>query len=167
MKNNPSESNFPHRENLEQAELVNSYERDDYTTLYRYDTPHVAFESSRDGVVSVTKHVGSWFTSNLEDLKAYVKMREPGGNLVVIRLPTEDLPKYDAGNLPETRELDREEENYIVDKSIHAKTIITIPLKIPTKIETKFTMPDWKTIDSFIDGQLSDANLIQIAKSLS
>lgn len=149
---------------LSSSEFGKIYERKDYTTLYRYENPNEDYDPRREGTTSKEEIIGQWFTENLDDLRAYIKMKQPGGHVVVVRIPTADKAKYDAGNLDITKEMDRETGNFIVPSEIQQETKLVLPLYIEAQNARKFMMGDWKKIDNFVAEELSASNLIRIAR---
>jgi len=148
---NPQLNNrFERKEKLKQL-----YNSNEYASLYRYDTPNTEYDEKREGVISKKEIIGDWFTSNIQDLKDYIKTRSVNGSIIAIRIPVTDLKKYDASILENTKDMDIEKDNYIIPKEIQADSYIEIPLKIETQNPNKFLFKDWQKINDFVDNNIS------------
>ncbi len=141
--------------------LLEIYQDNDYKTLYRYDNPNTAYDDRREGIVSRKELIGSWFTDRIDDLATYIKGRQPGGRILLVRAKKDDMEKYDATKLPETKDMDIEAGNYIIPEDIKTGSGIEIPLTVEGTNPNKFIMKDWVAIDSFISDELSDAAILK------
>jgi len=114
----------------EPRSLVDMYTDPNYITLYRYENPNIPYVPRREGTVSKKGLVGTWFTDNLDDLKAYALMRikgQKGGIFVVVRVKKDDLGNYGATKLPETKDMDIEPGNYIIPEQVRANSRVEMP----------------------------------------
>lgn len=154
-------------EGIEKHEVPkNVYEDPNFVTLYRYENPAVVYDETREGVVSKQEFVGQWYTDKLGDLKTYVRRRRPGGKLVSIRIPSNQLDSYDALKLDETKGMDIEKGNFVVPPDVAQSSRLEMPLTIETSNPNKFLFGDWQKIDKFVDENLSAESLVDKAKSI-
>lgn len=144
---------------------INVYEDPNFVTLYRYENPTVEYDESREGVVSKQEFVGQWYTGNLGDLKTYVRRRRPGGKLVTIRIPSNELDSYDASKLDKTKGMDIEKGNFVVPPDVAQSSRLEMPLTIQTANPNKFLLGDWQKIDNFVDTNMSAESLVQKAQN--
>ena len=140
--------------------LFSLYKNEDYVTLYRYENPETQYDNSREGIVSKKEIIGTWFTTELKDLKDYIKSRPVGGKIITIRIKGDELENYDASKLEETKEMDIEKDNYIIPSEIQQESRIEIPLTIETSNPKKFIFKDWTIIDEFVDENISTSDKI-------
>lgn len=170
MENLPSSNTDKSEEQLknsaEKLSLEQIYSDERFITLYRYENPDTSYDASREEDVLVSKReiVGQWFTDNLGDLRTYMLMRQPGGRIVVVRVPKSHLVTLDAGNRAEARNMDRELGNYIVSPEQQAETRIEIPVGIETKSSKRFRLDEMQKIDEFIGQELSLEALLSHAQ---
>ncbi len=143
--------------------VADVYRDEQYVTLYRYEKPTEAYDERREGDVSKRDLVGTWFTSNLGDLSAYINTRKPGGNIVTVRVPKQDINGYDASKLDATKEMDIEPGNYIVPKEVGQYSRLEIPLLVKPSAPYKFTFKDWGKVRDFVASSLTPENLIRLA----
>lgn len=148
--------------NFAKAEL---YKDPDYISLYRYENPTIPYDEKRDGVISKQGLVGSWFTDNLADLISYTVTRikgKRGGRFVVVRVKREDLEKYDATKLPETRDLDIEQGNYIIPQEVGAGSRVEVEGIFKDSWEDKPNVPftDWNEVADYISQNLTNEAII-------
>lgn len=155
LENLQLNNKFERKEKLKQL-----YHNNEYTSLYRYDTPNTEYDERRENVVSKKEIIGNWFTDNIQDLKDYIKTRSTNGSIITIRIPLADLKKYDALILENTKDMDIEKGNYIVPREIQADSYIKIPLKIETQNPNKFLFKDWQKINDFVDNNISSPEKI-------
>lgn len=155
LENLQLNNKFERKEKLKQL-----YHNNEYTSLYRYDTPNTEYDERRENVVSKKEIIGNWFTDNIQDLKDYIKTRSTNGSIITIRIPLADLKKYDALILENTKDMDIEKGNYIVPREIQADSYIEIPLKIETQNPNKFLFKDWQKINDFVDNNVSSSEKI-------
>ena len=140
--------------------LLEVYEDENYETLFRYENPEIPYDERREGVVSRKDLVGSWFTNNVDDLKTYIKARQPGGKIVAVRVLRSDLEQYDATKLQETKDMDIESGNYIISNELQTGTRMDIPLEVKTANPKKFLMKDWEQINQFVDSNMGRDQLL-------
>lgn len=155
LENLQLNNKFERKEKLKQL-----YHNNEYTSLYRYDTPNTEYDERRENVVSKKEIIGNWFTDNIQDLKDYIKTRSTNGSIITIRIPLADLKKYDALILENTKDMDIEKGNYIVPREIQVDSYIEIPLKIETQNPNKFLFKDWQKINDFVDNNVSSPEKI-------
>ncbi len=155
LENLQLNNKFERKEKLKQL-----YHNNEYTSLYRYDTPNTEYDEKRENVVSKKEIIGNWFTDNIQDLKNYIKTRSTNGSIITIRIPLADLKNYDASILENTKDMDIEKGNYIVPREIQADSYIEIPLKIETQNPNKFLFKDWQKINDFVDNNVSSPEKI-------
>ncbi|MBI2410263.1 hypothetical protein HYV30_04500 [Candidatus Kaiserbacteria bacterium] len=141
------------------------YQDPNFVTLYRYENPSVSYDEGREGIISKQALICGWFTDNLNDLRTYIKMRHPGGRIVVIRVPRDRLETYDARKNEETKEMDTEPGNFVVPQEEQAATRIEIPFPVESSAPKKFLMSDFGRIDAFIEQELTSERLIEKAGS--
>lgn len=142
----------------------NIYEDENFVTLYRYENPDTSYDETREGTVSRQELVGQWYTDNLNDLKTYVKSRQPGGKLVAVRIRHDELESHDASKLDGTKDMDIEKGNYIISDAEAENSRIEIPLAIEAINPKKFLMSDWQKVNKFVDTNLSPENLVERSK---
>ena len=155
LENLQLNNKFERKEKLKQL-----YHNNEYTSLYRYDTPNTEYDEKRENVVSKKEIIGNWFTDNIQDLKNYIKTRSTNGSIITIRIPLADLKNYDASIIENTKDMDIEKGNYIVPREIQADSYIEIPLKIETQNPNKFLFKDWQKINDFVDNNVSSPEKI-------
>ena len=141
--------------------LEQIYKNPDFVTLYRYENPTVPYDPRREGDVSKETLIGSWFTSKIDQLKVYIKMRQPGGKVVTIRVPIATLDTYDASKNEETKNMDIEVGNFIVPQEVQADSRIEIPLTVNSSDPKKFPVSEWKHINTFIDSTIVPDKLLE------
>lgn len=154
---------FEQNGNNQKIEL---YKNPNFVSLYRYENPTILYDATREGVVSKESIMGGWFTNSLDDLKTYTKTRikgKRGGRFVVVRIPIEDLDKYDATKLPDTKDMDIESGNYIIPSEVGASSRVEVDGVFKDEWEGKKNIPfaDWKELDTYIDSNLSKEALIE------
>lgn len=137
------------------------YKDPNYVSLYRFENPTIPYDESREGVVSKSGLIGTWYTSSLADLKTYTIQRikgQRGGRFVVVRVKREDLDKYDATKLPATREMDIESGNYIVPQDVVAASRVEVDGIFKDEWEGKKNLDptQWGEIEDYINTNLSD-----------
>jgi len=137
------------------------YSDDSYVTLYRYEKPTEDYNESREGSVSKREIVGQWFTDKPEDLKTYIKMRQPGGIIVTIRVPKTDLTQFDATLREDTKDMDIEVGNFVIDPNIQEKSRLEIPLEVNARLGKKFSFNEFEQINEFVDRELSSESILQ------
>lgn len=157
------------------ASKVEIYKDPNYVSLYRYENPsNNQYDERREGSVSRREIVGNWFTDSINDLKTYTRTRirgQRGGRFVVVRVKKDDLDRYDATKIPETREMDIERGNYIVPDEVGSTSRVEVDGVFKDSWEGRKNIPfaDWHEIDGYIDRNLSDgaiiANLEQLTSS--
>lgn len=148
-----------------QESLAAAYKDSSFVTLYRYENPAAPYDEAREGAVSKAVIIGQWFTSDLNDLRTYIKMRQPGGHVAVIRVPASRLHELDAANLPATRDMDREVGNYIVPEELQSGSRLEIPLPVTSRIPNKFLIENFKDINAFVDTELTTDAILKRVKS--
>lgn len=164
----PEESVFnstPQQLEPEPLSLEDIYRSPHFVTVYRYENPSSSYDESREGIVSKRTLVGNWFTMNVGDLRTYIKTRQPGGKIVVVRIPSDQMVIYDATINDETREMDIEKGNFIIPEDMQTTSRLEIMLDIDSQNPKKFLMRDWSQIDSFVDSTLTPERLIERASS--
>lgn len=149
-------------EDIAKADL---YRDPNYISLYRYENPKYPYDERREGVVSKEGLIGSWFTNNLRDLKTYTISRikgQSGGRFVVVRVKKEDLDKYDATKLSDTKDMDIEIGNYIISPFAAEGTRVEIDGIFKDSWTGKKNIPfsDWNEIGNYIDQNLSDGAIV-------
>ncbi len=149
---------------VQQDRLVAVYEDPNSVTLYRYEKPAAPYNERREGAVSKRSIIGQWFTNNLDDLGTYIKMRQPGGRVVAIRVPVARLHEFDAANLPETKDMDREVGNYIVPEELQLGSRLEIPLPVTSRIPSKFLFENFKDINAFVETELTADAILKRVK---
>jgi hypothetical protein len=137
------------------------YSDDSYVTLYRYEKPTEEYAESREGTVSKREIVGQWFTDNVEGLKTYIKMREPGGIIVTVRVPMAELKRHNATLREDTKDMDIEDDNFIIGPDIQEKSRLEIPLEVNARLGKKFSFNEYQHIDAFVDRELTPESLLQ------
>lgn len=146
-------------------ERIAQYEDTDSVTLFRYENPAAPYKESREGAVSKSAIIGQWFTDNLDDLRTYIKMRQPGGRIVAIRVPKARLPEFDAGNLSETKDMDREEGNYIIPPELQGTSRLEIPLPVTSRVKNKFLFENFKEVNEFVNANLTNEAIVSRLKT--
>jgi hypothetical protein len=145
--------------------LLEVYQDENYETLYRYENITTPNNQEREGVVSKQELIGNWFTNNQDDLATYIKARQPGGNVVLVRISKAELDKFDASQLTETMEMDIEAGNYIIPSELQNETRLTIPLVVEVASSNKFMMKDWRKVNDFVKNNLSKEQLLDRIKT--
>ena len=156
-----SQSTPENLKNHSEQPLIDIYRDSRYVTLYRYENPSSPYDEDREGIVSKKSLIGGWFTNNLSDLRTYIKMRQPGGTIVTIRILKDQLETYDATKNEETQKMDIEEGNFVIPQNVQTSTRIEIPLTVNTKNPKKFLFNDWGQVNHFIDTTLTPEKLIE------
>lgn len=131
--------------------------------LFRYDNPtvpngHPNSDTSRDELV------GRWFTDSPESLKSYIKMRPPGGSIVIVEIPGERLEGLRATLHPVAKDMDIEPDNFIIPDELlgNAKRV---PLGVTSKSQRNFSRVDeWKSVDNRVDEIVKE---IQSSKTIN
>lgn len=141
------------------------YKDPNYVSLYRFENPTIPYDESREGVVSKSDLIGNWYTASLSDLKTYTIQRikgQRGGRFVVIRVKKEDLGKYDATKLPQTRDMDIESGNYLIPKDVASLSRIEVDGIFKDEWEGKknLDMAKWREIGDYINNTLTDEAIL-------
>ncbi len=158
-----------------EIEIINNgaktdlYRNPDYVSLYRYENPTRPYNEEREGIVSKRELIGGWYTDSFADLSAYTRTRikgQRGGRFVVVRIKKEDLDKYDATKLPETRDMDIESGNYMIPPSVGINSRVEVSGIFKDSWEGKRNIPlsEWKEIGEYIQNNLSDEAIISQLK---
>lgn len=145
--------------------LKDLYQDPSYISLYRYENPNLPYDEDREGIVSKKGLIGSWYTDNLDDLKTYTFMRikgQKGGRFVVVRVKRDELDKYDATKLPETKDMDLESGNFIIPNEVGNKSRVEVDGVFKDSWEGRQNIPlaDHQDIEDYIDKNLSDQTII-------
>lgn len=140
--------------------ILETYQDENYETLFRYENPETPYDENREGVVSKRELVGGWFTNRIDDLKTYIKGRQPGGKIVAVRVLKSDLEQYDATRLEQTKDLDIEAGNYILPSNLQSETRVEVPLEIESANPKKFLMKDWDKVNQFVDNNTGHEQLL-------
>jgi len=144
--------------------MLELYSDDQYETLYRYENPEAPYNKTREGEVSREHLIGQWFTNNLGDLTTYIRRRQPGGRIAVVRVPKSDLQKYDATTNPETSTMDIELGNYIVPEQAQQESRLQIPFTVAGSGNNRFLTKDWDGVKEFVQTELKPEKLIRVIK---
>lgn len=134
--------------------VIETKEKEPKKILYRYENASFAHE----GNITDTSHpelVGQWFTDNLQSLKDYIHMRQPGGEIIVVEVPKNRLDEFHVSKHPIASTMDTEPENWIIPEEI-LKNAKRIKLSIPSANSKKFIFKEWSEIDNFVDSNLKD-----------
>jgi hypothetical protein len=141
------------------------YRDPSYVSLYRYENPSTPYDLSREGVVSKSHLIGTWYTDSLDDLAAYTASRikgQRGGRFVVVRVRREDLDTYDATKLPDTQDMDIEKGNYVIPPEIAERSRVEVNGIFMHRWEGKKNFPwtDRQVLRDYIATNLSDDAII-------
>lgn len=117
--------------------------------LFRYDNPQVPNRNPNSDT-SKDNLIGRWFTDSPKSLKDYIKGRPPGGTIVTVEVPKDKLEELKATNHPTAKEMDIEEDNYILPDELLSKAKRT-PLAVPSRSPKNFSTGEWKAIDAAVD----------------
>lgn len=136
------------------------YRDPNYTSLYRYENPTIPYDEGREGIVSKKDLIGTWYTDNLDDLKAYSLTRiqgKRGGKFVVIRVKEDELDKYDATKKPEMAGMDFESGNYLVPDEISSESRVEVEGIFKDSWEGRPSIPlaDYQEVGDYINKNLS------------
>lgn len=150
---------------IRKQKIVDLFRDPSFVSLYRYENPTIPYDDIREGVVSKTGLIGSWYTDSLSDLQTYTVTRikgQRGGRFVVIRVKREDLDKYDATKLPETRDMDIESGNYVIPPEIADTSRVEVDGIFKDSWEGKRNLPttEWNEIGNYINANLSDEAIV-------
>lgn len=96
------------------------------TYLYRIENTNT--ESNPDGITSHEEIIGQWFTPNIETAILYLRksqqtfgmnaQRVNGANLLIVKIPEDKLESFHADQHPIASQMDHENDNYIIPKTI-------------------------------------------------
>jgi hypothetical protein len=135
--------------NIEFPANIESKEKEPKKLLYRYENSKFGYS----GGITETSHpeiVGQWFTDNIQSLKDYIHMRQPGGDIVIVEIPVSKLDTFHVSNHPIANSMDVEDDNWIIPKEL-LDSAKRISLTVPSQNSHKFIFKEWQDIDTFID----------------
>ena len=94
------------------------------TTLYRIENPNIP--AKPDGITSHPDLIGQWFTPDLGAAMHYLRKSTQtfgkggsvldGARLLTVSIPDEELGKYHVSNNPTARDMDVEQDNYLIPR---------------------------------------------------
>lgn len=116
--------------------------------LFRYENPNAPRQSSEDARDEL---VGTWFTDSPKSLKTYIKVRPPGGNVLVLAVNKDQLEGLMAVNHTQAQNMDIEPlDNYIIGPEL-LKEAQTIAFPVTSRPTNKFAFEDWEKVNKAVD----------------
>ncbi len=123
--------------------------KDGNVLLFRYENPNIP-NPNPNGVTSHKDLIGRWFVDDPQDLKSYIIMRPPGGDIVIVAIPENKLDDLNVDKHPIAGKMDTEGNNYIVPDELLA-TSRRINFDVDPSNPSKFLLKDMPKIRKFVE----------------